>query len=569
MDCTPRGAGGVPAKVAGVEFGQIERRNMQEDLGIAREAMTRRQLLGGGASIVLGSTLIAACGASSSSGSGSTVSQTQSSQNYGGGTPKKGGTLTVGMIGLGAAETITPLKAANYPDFARLAALFDNLFRQDANQATVPALAESATPNHDATAWALKLRRGVTFHNGKELDADDVVYTIKSWFGAGNMSPLIGDLIDRNAVKKINKYTVHVGLKFAMVDFLSILTWPNAVVVPNGFTDYAHPIGTGPFKFASFNPGARSVFTANPNYWVTGKPYVDSLVINTTFTSESAKVNALLGGSVNYIASMDPTLAKDNSQNASIKVAYANGAGFFPFYIRTSGGVTEDPRVRLALKLVADRPALVSGALEGYGVPQNDIVGYGLPEYFYPQFKQPHDPELAKALLKQAGKPGLAITLRTSTVNIGMTQAATLYAQQASAAGIKINIEQVPSANYLVPVSGYPFPFAQTGWTPIPSVPAFYKLAYYGKASPWNETKWGYNDPAKLPAIKKALGTVNKSAANAAWHALQEQQFKEGGYLIWSTWPYIDGIAKAVKGIGPAPGGSAMNYDWKEAWLEA
>lgn len=541
---------------------------MTDNDKVWRGQLTRRQIVRGGAAGaagLLGASVLEACG-----GGGGTTTSGGNTTTPGGGKPRKGGTLTVGLMGLGAQETIIPAHAINYPDFARIAALFDNLYRQDANQKIVPWLAESATPNKDATRWTLKLRQGVTFHDGKTMDADDVVYTIKSWGAKDSyMAPLVDGLVDFSHIKKVDANTVEVGLVIGMAEFPSILTWPNACVIPKDFKDWKHPIGTGPFTFESFTPGSRSVFKANPNYWVTGKPYVDQLVINTTFTAESARANALLSGSVNYVASMDPTLAKANEKGGTIQVAVANGAGFFPFYIRTSSGVTADPRVRLALKLAADRNALVEGALLGYGKVQNDIVGFGLPEYYYSDMQQPHDPEQAKSLLKQAGVPDLNITLKTSTTSIGMTQAATLYAQQAKPAGIKVNLQQVPPANYLVPTAGYPFQFAQTGWAPIPSVPAFYKLAYYGKAAPFNETKWGYEDAKKLAPIKKALATVDKASANEQWRALQEQQFKEGGYLIWSTWPYIDGFAKNVKGLTPSPGGSALNYDWKEAWIEA
>ena len=146
------------------------------------------------------------------------------------------------------------------------------------------------------------MRDGVHWHDGKPFTADDVVYSFKAWSSPSNFAnPNVATFVDFKGLRKRDRLTVDVPLvrpcaQFpSLFTFLSVATW----IVPDGSSAKElarRPIGTGPFKFVSFTPGQQSVFEANRDYWEHGKPYVDRLVVDSSFTSSTALVNALLSG---------------------------------------------------------------------------------------------------------------------------------------------------------------------------------------------------------------------------------------------------------------------------------
>ena len=238
-----------------------------------------------------------------------------------GGTPVKGGTFTLGVLTQGSEENVFPGFAIPNPDCARDYALYNLLFYPndgDKLYPLVPGLALSAESDTAATMWTFKLRSGVTWHDGKPFGADDVVYNLAAlWsdpsknYSAGFLS----GLVDFANVKAIDNLTVQIPLKIPSAQFPSIFAFFNFGLLQKGATAAStakNPIGTGPFKFQSFTPGQKSVFVRNENYWEQGKPYVDTLVIDSSFTDNNAMLNALLSGQLNLLAS--PALAQVTQQ---------------------------------------------------------------------------------------------------------------------------------------------------------------------------------------------------------------------------------------------------------------
>src|ERR1700729_1278237 len=270
--------------------------------------ISRRQFVVGGAAGALALSGIA-CGSSSS---GSSKSATRTS-----GKPVKGGTFTVGMITGGPSETLNPGLAIALVDTLRCHQLYDTLFNPGADIHTlVPRLAVSAEPNKDATVWTLHLRSGVQWHDGKPFGADDIVYNFKLWGDSSNYNnALFAGTVDFNGVKSRGPLTVEVPLLKPVAQFPSILSFQEPFIVQNGATNASlreHPIGTGPFMFQSFEPGKQSIFVRNPDYWEGGaKPYVDKVVIISSFSDESARLNALLSGQINVSSWVPPSIAAE------------------------------------------------------------------------------------------------------------------------------------------------------------------------------------------------------------------------------------------------------------------
>jgi peptide/nickel transport system substrate-binding protein len=502
--------------------------------------------------------LIAACGGSSSSSSATSTAAS--------GTPRKGGTLTVGYVGGGTAETINPNLAVTPIDEGRVQSIFDPLVLLNADLSTSPGLALEFNANKDATVWEVKLRPGVTFHNGKTLGAQDLIYSIRLMAKpTSNALPFVSE-INLAELKAIDKTTVRIPLKFPDADLSANFVYYNTWIVQDGETDFAHPVGTGPFKFQSFTPGQQSIFARNTSYWATGGgPYVDTLKI-VSISDPTARLNALVSGQIDAMAQMSYAQAKAHQGTGDINVLVAPSPQVLMFYMDTTRPPFNDNRVRMAMKLIADRPALIANAISGFGTVGNDIVGKGLPFYDNSIPQRTQDIAQAKSLLKAAGQANLKVTMQISDAIPGFVESATLLAQQATAAGVTINLKQVPASSYFNPSLLYLKQLlAETQWPP-PSLKFFYLQALASNA-PFNETHW--KSPSFNTLLFKAIGEPDKAKAQSFWNQVQQIQWSQGGYLSWTNADFVDGLAKKVQGLKPSAGGILGNHRFQDAWLSA
>jgi peptide/nickel transport system substrate-binding protein len=533
--------------------------------------ITRRHLLEigtKGALVLGGGAGLAACGGGGSDKAGSTSATGTPAQ----GTATHGGTLKIGMITAGDSETINPAKVVNVADLLRIAQIYDYLFGVGEDVKTLlPKLALSAEPNKDATLWTLKLRDGVTWHDGSPFTADDVVYTFNSWADPkSNAHGQVAGLVDFKKVRKRDDLTVEVPLLSPIAEFPSLLTFSAQVVVKNGSTtaDVAtKPVGTGPFKFVSFTPGQRSVFSRNADYWEKGKPYVDSMVVDSSFADEEARSNAILSGAINVAPFLPPLIAKTQAKSTEVNLLNSPSVVQYYFFMRVDKGPFADARVRQALKLIADRPALIRGALSGYGEVGNDLVGVKTQNFAsdFPQRQQ--DIEQAKSLLKAAGQSDLSFVLPTCSALPGFNPSATLFAQQAAKAGVKVDVKIVSPNTYYTPTGGFlRRPIGLDYGAPFQSLTEVYRL-FFQSSSPFNETFWGKQDggAAKLKLIDEAIAATDPARARDLWGEAQRQQYDEGGTIAWANSNDVSAAAKTVRGLKATAAGYLNNFRFTDA----
>jgi peptide/nickel transport system substrate-binding protein len=517
-------------------------------------AFSRRSLLASGVISAAALVSLAAC----------SWNGTQQNENAEQGPPQRGGTLNVGIVTSGASEVVIPSFDTG-PDVVRSMQLFDRLFDMSSDLKLKPALALSAESNADARLWTFRLRDGVVFHDGKPFGADDVVWTIRSWeapdsrtYGAFN------DIVDYPRVRAIDNLTVEVALKSPVAQFPSLVAAvPYVGITPDGVSLEElgkRPIGTGPFKYESFEPGVRSTFSANRDYWEKDKPYVDTLVINSSFADSTAIYNALLSGQVDVYTKLPGLQAKEQEASQQIKVLRSSTPNAMFFYMNINKAPFDDARVRKAIRLVADRQAIINNALSGYGTVRHDLPGDGL-EYYAADLTISQNIEQAKALLAEAGQQNLTVVLNTSSGVPGGVEAATLLAQQAKAAGITIKINNIPATSYYSSANGYPYDFGiDIQSVPSPSLTAWWRslLAAYPA------TGWDYANDKSLQA---AIGEVDTARASPLWHDAQNEQFESGGFLLFGSFDLVDGVAKRVSGLTASPVGYLNGYRLLDAWL--
>lgn len=492
-----------------------------------------------------------------------------------GGTPSRGGTFTLGVISNGSAENLYPGAAVATADFARNYNLYNLLFYLGPKITPLtPGLALSAEPNATATRWTFKLRDGVSWHDGKPFTADDLVYNFKTtWadpkhFGNG----FLKDIVQFKNVRKRGRLIVEVPLRKPVPQFPTLFTHYVFGIMQSGATlqsTASKPVGTGPYVYESFEPGRRSSFKAFKDYWESGKPYVDELVINSSFTDNNTIFNALIGGQINLFPAIPAALARQQISSKDVQILQSVFASqTYQFVMRVDKGPLSDNRVRMAFKLLADRQALINGALSGFGNVAYDLLAPGT-EYFASNLKRKQDVDRARALFKEAGVLGKTFTLPTANVLPGMVESATILAQQAEAAGVRVNVKTTSAATYFTAAGGFPGrPFAQDVVSPKASLTAAYQ-ALLARGAPYPETNWGHQagGEAKLDLIDAALKEPNPTRAAALWRRVQLQQFNEGGYLLWASVPNVDAAANNVRGLGSGPGFNYNNWRLCDGWL--
>jgi len=165
--------------------------------------------------------------------------------------PKRGGLLKLGMGGGNTTDSIDPTLLPDWVPLNQAYMLMNGLVEIDAKMHVQPELLESWEAKPGAAEWILKVRKGVLFHNGKTLDADDVIYSINQHRGDASKSAIKSSLADVTEITKIDPLQISMKLKSGNADLPYLLSDYHLLVVPNGFKDWSHPIGTGPLYSAS------------------------------------------------------------------------------------------------------------------------------------------------------------------------------------------------------------------------------------------------------------------------------------------------------------------------------
>ena len=505
--------------------------------------MSRRQLLrysGISAAAVAGSGFLAACGGDDGGGGGSGGS--------GGGAQGSGGLLIHGATGGGSKDTLDPHAPVTNPDIARVSNLYEPLLFWNNDYELEPALAESIEGSSDATTWTIKMRPGVTFHNGKTVTAEDAWFSIqrvadpKAPLSAGGQ---LSQIIDFNATKVVDETTLKLVLNtpYAILD--SLLAEYTLGIIPTDF-DIAKPVGTGAFAFQSFDPGKTSTFTKYADYW--GDPaFVDELQIQ-DFGDDSAKVNALQSGQIQTVDNLPYNLI-ETIKGAGGGVLVSDTGAWVPFTMRVDVAPFDDVRVRQAMRLIVDRQQMIDQTLSGYGSLGNDLYAPFDVAYASDLPQREQDIDQAKALLAEAGAEGLQVELFTGD-DIGSVApaAANLFAEQAKAAGIEVKVtKKTPfyDDDYLS------YPFAQDFWNTRNYIPqAVVGTFPEDQGGTYNETHWDNEEHRNL--VNAAAKELDEGKRTELLQQAQQIEYDEGGLIIWGFRQQVDGFAQGVQGLEPS-----------------
>ena len=240
--------------------------------------------------------------------------------------PQRGGTLRQALTGGSSSDRLDPATFLDsYMINVGMGQLRNNLSELDENNQLIPELAESWDTS-DGQNWVFNLRKGVEFHNGRSLVANDVVASIQHHLGE-TKSGAKGIVAQIKEIKADGKSRVVMKLEGPNADFPFLLTDYHLGICPanaDGSIDWQSGIGTGGYKLENYDPGVRTLTSRNPNYWKSGRAHFDS--VETLFIADTtARENGLVTGELDVITSPNLSTAGRLSSKPGVEVFFTNG----------------------------------------------------------------------------------------------------------------------------------------------------------------------------------------------------------------------------------------------------
>ena len=444
--------------------------------------------------------------------------------------PRKGGRLRLGLDGGSTTDSLDPAKSTSTMTHVIChGQLYNNLVEIDHTGTPIPELAESWESTPDAAQWTFKLRRGVEFHNGKPFDAEDVLFTINYHRGETSKSGAKGVVKPIREMAAHDKHTITFILEEGNADFPFLLSDYHLGIVPNGTTDTNRGIGTGGYKLIEFEPGVRAVTKRNPNYWKTGRAHFDE-VESLSITDINARLTALKTNRIDYMSRVDTKIAELLKKESGIELVNITGTYHNSMPMLTDVAPFDNNDVRLALKYVIDREALVRIVLRGYGALGNDHPIGPNQRFFASELPQREfDADKANFHLKKAGLGGYTFRLHAAEgVFPGSLDTAVLYKEHAAKANINIEVVREPIDGYWKNV-WMKKPWCMCYWGGRPTADWMFS-AVYASGVDWNDTHWKHERFDML--LKSARSELDENKRREMYVEMQRLVRDEGGVVI-------------------------------------
>lgn len=455
------------------------------------------------------------------------------SGSAGAATPKKGGHMKLAMAHGSTSDTIDPAIIENGFQWTLMYAIANPLTEIAADGSLRPALAESWDVSDDATLWSFRLRKGVTFQDGRPFTAQDVLANLRYHTKADSKSvakPIMAQIAE---MKADGKHGVTIRLKSGNADFAVSLSSGNLAMFPakgEADIDWQSANGTGGYKLDRFEPGVSATFSRQPTYWKDGAAHADRVDL-LAIPDSAARTNALITGEVHAIDQVDLKTVKLLKTVRDVFVEETTGPLHYEFTMQTDKAPFNDVNVRRALKSAVDRTALLGKVLQGHGSLGNDHpIGPSYHPYHAADLEQTiYDPDKARWHLKQSGLTSLSVDLSTSEAAFaGATDAAILFQDAARPAGISINVIREPFDGYWSTVWGKK-PWCLSYWGGYATPDEMYTTGY-AEGAAWNTYNWV--DPVFQALMKKARSQTDVAERTALYREMQRIGRDDGPTII-------------------------------------
>ena len=445
--------------------------------------------------------------------------------------PKQGGKFRVGVAHGSTTDSLDPATFEN-GYMAVLNVTKNNHLAEVTVNGLEPELAESWEASADAATWRFKIRKGVEFHNGKTLDANDVVASINHHRHEDSKSAAKALLKPVTDVSIEGGDTVVVSLDGGNADFPYIISDYHIAILPadGDGIDWQSGAGCGGYRLDDFEPGVRSGFTRFENYWkAPHRAHFDEVEL-LSIVDVAARTNALQTGEIDAMDRCDLKTVHLLAKTPGIVVEETTGTGHYSIPMRTDTAPFDNNDVRLALKYALDREALLKTVLRGHGTVGNDHPISPANHFHASELPQrTYDPDKAKFHLQQAGLSSLSVDLSAADAAFaGAVDAAVLYKEHAAPIGIEINVVREPNDGYWSNV-WMNKPWGMCYWGGRPTEDWMFSTAYAAGAA-WNDSFWNHERFNKLLLLARA--ELDQALRREMYVEMQTIVSNEGGVVV-------------------------------------
>lgn len=466
--------------------------------------------------------------------------------------------------------------------------VFDGLVQFDRNLNTVPALAVSWEVSRDGLTYTFVLRKDASFHNGRRVTADDFVYSFSRILEperqAGALSffeKIKGAEAYRNGTSKkvegfkaVNPHTLEITLKEPFAPFLSVLAMKDSKVVPPeevgrlGKEFGHHPVGTGPFRLASWE-GNKIVLEANTDYYE-GRPYLNEVIYTVYEGAQNEKIlQDFEAGLLEEAAVFGPNrdkMARDPRYQFFRKPTLS-----LLFYgMNCTRQPLMDRRVRQALNYAINKAKIVREYVKDQFVPATTILPPGMPGYTPENAAYAYDPEKAKALLREVGygpsEKKLSLTILSASKSKLAQQELTLVAADLAAVGVKLKFQyETDWPTFETTLSSGNFQLYRYSWiADIPDPDNFLEVLS-GSNSRYNFMR--YSDPEVDRLLSQALAETDMLKRVKLYREAERIILKDAPMIPWLYLTFESVFQPYVKGLEISALGRPY-IPLKKIWLE-
>jgi peptide/nickel transport system substrate-binding protein len=471
--------------------------------------------------------------------------------------PVRGGTLKLGSSGGESTNTMDPALTASEVPLSNIRHWGETIVEVNEEGHLDYRLAESGEASSDAKTWAFKIKKGITFSNGKDMTPEDVLKTFQRHSNEESQSGALG-IMRGISDMKVDGDNVIIELETGNADLPYLLADYHLMIQPDGgMDDPTAAIGTGAYTVEFDEPGVRHGFKRREDYWDAENrgfaEFSEVLVLN----DATARTAALQSGQVDFINRVEPKVAGLLARAPNLEVRSTSGRGHYVFIMHIDTAPFDNNDLRLALKYAINREEMVDKILRGYGSIGNDMpinASYPLFDDSIPQ--REHSLEKAREHYEKSGHDGSPIILRTADGAFpGAVDAAALFQESAKAAGIPLEIKREPNDGYWSEVWNKQ-PFCASYWGGRPVQDQMYSTAYLSSAD-WNDTRW--KRPEFDAMLLEARAELDAAKRREIYSKMGQMLRDEGGLILPMFNDFISGVGNRVGGWVDDPNGEVMN----------